>query len=382
VGNGVSPGSKSSIAISFYYKGVRCRERIKLAPNPRNLKHCERLKARIESEIESGDFNYGTHFPDSMRSKMFATEPGESILLKDYLDKWIKNCERYLKASTLAGYKKVVNGQLIPEFGSIYLSDLKRKDVKKWCDGKNVSHKTLRNLVSPLRIALDEAVEDELISANPLAGWKIKLRIKDKRPTKNTVDPFSKKEQAAILNKLTGQERNLIEFAFLTGLRTSELCALEWNDIDFVQCYAYVTKALTQAADEPETTKTDCGERRVKLIPLAIDVLNRQKEHTFLKCQEVFQNPRLGERWDGDQKIRKNLWIPALKRAGVRYRKPYQTRHTYASMMLMSGVHPRVIAPQIGHTDWTFTAKTYARWIPEDDATEYEKFADWATFGQ
>jgi integrase len=91
-----------------------------------------------------------------------------------------------------------------------------------------------------------------------------------------------------------------------------------------------------------------------------------QKKHTFLKNAEVFQNPRLKERWTGDQAVRKTLWTPALRRAGVRYRNPYQTRHTYASMMLMAGEHVMWTAKQMGHSDWTFTARTYSHWIPSD----------------
>jgi integrase len=60
------------------------------------------------------------------------------------------------------------------------------------------------------------------------------------------------------------------------------------------------------------------------------------------------------------------MWQPALKRAGVRYRNPYQTRHTFASMALMAGESVQWVAAQMGHTDWTFTARTYTRYIPDD----------------
>ena len=127
-----------------------------------------------------------------------------------------------------------------------------------------------------------------------------------------------------------------------------------------------VSRALTQGATEAEEPKTEAGVRDVKLLPPALEALKAQKAHTFLKNVEVFQNPRTGDRWTGDQTIRDTLWTPALKRAGVRYRNPYQTRHSYASMMLMAGEHCMWVARQMGHTDWTFTARTYSRWIPDD----------------
>lgn len=56
-----------------------------------------------------------------------------------------------------------------------------------------------------------------------------------------------------------------------------------------------------------------------------------------------------------------------MKKAGVRYRRPYQTRHTYASMMLSAGEHPMWVAKQMGHTDWTMIARVYGRWMPQAD---------------
>jgi integrase len=179
------------------------------------------------------------------------------------------------------------------------------------------------------------------------------------------VDPFSSEEQAAILDALSGQKRNLIQFALWTGLRTSELCALEWGDIDWRRGTLRVQRAKTQVSDEAETTKTRSGVRDVKLLGPALDALQAQKPHTFMKGGVVFENPRTGEAWTGDQPIRHGVWVPAMRKAGVRYRRPYQTRHTYASMMLSAGESPMWVAQQMGHSDWTMIARIYGRWIPE-----------------
>lgn len=56
-----------------------------------------------------------------------------------------------------------------------------------------------------------------------------------------------------------------------------------------------------------------------------------------------------------------------MKKAGVRYRRPYQTRHTYASMMLSAGEHPMWVAKQMGHTDWLMIGRVYGRWMPSSD---------------
>jgi len=126
-----------------------------------------------------------------------------------------------------------------------------------------------------------------------------------------------------------------------------------------------VQRAKTQVSDEAETTKTRSGVRDVKLLGPALDALQVQKPHTFMKGGVVFENPRTGEAWTGDQPIRHGVWVPAMRKAGVRYRRPYQTRHTYASMMLSAGESPMWVAQQMGHSDWTMIARIYGRWIPE-----------------
>ena len=66
-----------------------------------------------------------------------------------------------------------------------------------------------------------------------------------------------------------------------------------------------------------------------------------------------------------DQAIRKVVWTPALQRANVKYRTPYQTRHTFASMLLSRGENPLWVANQMGHKDWGMIRKTYGRWIAQ-----------------
>ncbi|WP_434777498.1 hypothetical protein [Neisseria sp. Ec49-e6-T10] len=64
----------------------------------------------------------------------------------------------------------------------------------------------------------------------------------------------------------------------------------------------------------------------------------------------VFVDSKTNERLSGDQRIR-TVWVSVLKFAGVRYRRPYQTRHTFASMMLSAGENPMWVAAQMGHFD-------------------------------
>ena len=245
--------------------------------------------------------------------------------------------------------------------------DLNRPVVQDELRKVKAGNKRLANIQSVLRKALSDSMyhNPPLIERNPLDGWCYQ---KNELPTKaSDVDPFTIDEQARIIDAATGQGKNLIQFAFWTGMRTSELVALDWTDIDWVRGYVVVERAITQSSDEAETTKTRAGRREIKLLSMALKALSAQREHTFLAGKEIFQNPNTLKRWDGDQPIRKTMWTPVLKKAGVRYRRPYQTRHTYASMMLSAGEHPMWVARQMGHANWTMIAQIYGKWMPDAD---------------
>ncbi|VVE55886.1 integrase [Pandoraea horticolens] len=163
-------------------------------------------------------------------------------------------------------------------------------------------------------------------------------------------------------------------------MRTSEFIALNWSDVDFVGGYVRVRRAMTrEAKGVAEFPKTSAGRRDIRRLEPARAVLKAQKALTFLTEEDgpIFKD-KAGEHFAGSHQIWR-LWQSALKRAGVRYRNPYQTRHTYASMMLSAGEHPMWVAKQMEHADWTMIARVYGRWMPTADVgagdKAVEKFA-------
>lgn len=358
-GSGVKKATEGSIEITFTYLGKRCRERIKLKPTAANLKKCERHREAILESIAAGTFDYAVTFPNSKRANDFL--PEKELTVGEWLWKWLDSKEKMLKSSTYDGYRKAIKGALIPALGHIALSKLRKKDVRDWLQKLDCSNKRIANIISPLREALQHAYDDELITENVLFNFRY---VRNEPPKESDVDPFTAEEQALILAQLEGEAKNLIQFAFWTGLRTSELIALEWRDIDFKKGVINVQRAKTQAAAKAETTKTRAGVRQVKLLHPALDAIRNQGEG-FKHGSVVFHNPKTEMPWFGDSALRKTLWTPALKRAGVKYRRPYQTRHTFASYLISSGENIAWISSQLGHANVLMTIKCYARYIPE-----------------
>jgi len=393
-GRGVKAATATSIQIQFQYNGKTCRERIPLPPTAANLKRAEQHRAAILYEISRGTFDYAQVFPNSKNAIKRAPTKGGATLVARYLETWFEARKVTLSASSAREWRGTIYNRLIPQFGKSVLDALSRREIKQWLvsldEGrkKPLSNKRLANIQTVLRSALDDAVEDGYLAANIMAGYTYSRELPgyDEEADENEVDPFAIDEQALILQACRSEQfRNLIQFALWTGLRTSELIALNWRDVDWQRSTIRVRKAMTRAArGNAEKPKTSAGRRDVKLLPPALAALNQQKAFTQLKGEEIFQNPNMGgrlpepRRWRGDNEIWR-IWQTTIRNAKIRYRNPYQTRHTYASMMLSAGEHPMWVAKQMGHADWTMIARVYGHWMPDADLSAgtraVEKFA-------
>ena len=359
---GIKPVSKSSIQITFSFNKKLYRERIKLAPTPANMKKAAGIRIAINKTIEDNTFNYRDFFPKSKKADQFMRENNTCFLLRDYLPQWLNDKEKQLKASAFWSYHRTVVNQIIPAIGHYSLEEIRQKHVKKWVKTLECGNERIGNILAIIRTALQDAVNDEIIDLNAVAGFKYKNK---ERPKEDHINPFLKEEQTKILEALNGQNKNMIQFAFWTGLRTSELIAVRWLDIDWKRLEVHINKVKTQASSEDEVPKTKKSERFVRLLPKALEALENQKKFTFDKSGHVFLNPISEQRWEGDADVREKVWMPAIAKTTVLYRNPYQTRHTYASMMLSSGEQPAWVAGQMGHNDTTMLARRYGKWMPD-----------------
>ena len=162
---------------------------------------------------------------------------------------------------------------------------------------------------------------------------------------------------------MTSHVRNLYEFAFWTGLRTSELLALSRCDIDLERKVIFVREALVKGVIKG--TKTKAGERNHQLHSQALVALKAQLAIIPHDHERIFLNPKTMQPWRDDRQIYNQCWVPNVKKSGVKYRTQYNTRHTYASTMLTENKPIAWVAKQLGHSDIAMTLNTYARWIPE-----------------
>jgi integrase len=353
----------SAIQIYFSYRGRDCRETIHLPLTKSSIEYARNKRGAILIEIEKGTFRYEEHFPNSNRARLFGCNSATKTigeLLTEHLKAW----EKTLQPSTVRGYRIAINAHLLPQFGKVRVKELSRGMICDWVRGLGITTKRVRNVLTPLNAVLKDAVNDGAIFTNPLDNLDLnKLLDKDTRESTFEADPFSRSEVNAILAVAQPQARNLFQFAFYTGLRTSELIALEWSDIDWKSGVVRVSRAFVEGA--VKGTKTRAGVREVLLAPEARDALEKQKKLTLLQGGRIFHNPRTKKPWVGDAQIRRTCWTPLLRKAEVRYRNPYQTRHTFASALLSDGKNPWWVAQQMGHKTVEMIMRRYGRWLPD-----------------
>lgn len=357
VGDGVEIREKS-IRISFVFEGKACRETLKtdgspVSPTPANIKYARRLAAEIKDRIRLGVFIYADYFPASQNATT-----GRSITVAEQLALWRKT-QTDKAASTLKGYDVAV-AWWAARFGSKPLKALKHSDILLALASEPTwTGKTRNNKASVLRQALALGLRDGAISSSPIDGLEASSH---QRPPP---DPFSRDEAEAIIAGMLArygeQIANYFGFKFFTGLRTSESLALRWESIDWNREQLLVSEAVVMGLHK-DSTKTNTA-RVVQLNSRALEYLRAQKPHTFLKPHGlIFPDPRTELRWTDDEPPRELYWRPLLKKLGIRYRSPYETRHTYATMMLMAGVTPAYGARQLGHSVEMFL-RNYSRWI-------------------
>ncbi|WP_168921857.1 site-specific integrase [Polaromonas vacuolata] len=347
----------NSIRVTFTLDGKQQHRTLTLngkpmPPTSANLKYAERLVAEIKEKIRLSTFSMAEYFR--------AAGDGGKLTVGAQLDTWLKG--QRIEESTRAGYESCAKFWKITGLGDKALRALRTSDIlTALATRPDLSGKTVNNYVQVLREAVELAVTDKILVDNPV------IKVPHAKHQKEPPDPFSREEMEKVLvslaDKHPGQVSNFTEFWFWTGMRTSEIFGLRWDNVDLASGLVVVREAVVRGVQK-DRTKTNV-ERTVNLNSRALAAIQRQREHTQVAGEHVFTDPRYRTAWVDERAYRRSFWTPTLKILGVRYRRPYNMRHTYATVMLMAGMNPAFCAKQLGHSVEMFH-KTYAKWLDGD----------------
>jgi len=363
--------------IDFRYQGIRCREQTLLSDTVRNRKQLETLIQRMEAKMLVGDFDYAKFFPGSKNLKKLEEagalpKNGESVLgqsesttslFTDFADQWFLECKIQWRNSHTRNVESILNGSLKPAFKNKRIGDITKADIlaarnklaRRKGRGTNglMSPKTINSHMTILRMILTEAAE-RFDFTNPY------LNIKPLKQQKVHIEPFSLNEVEKILETVREDYRNYYAVRFYTGMRTGEIDGLKWEYVDFEEREILVRETLIHG--QTEYTKTDGSQREIPMFGPVYEALKTQYEATGKLSKFVFCN-RMGEPLDHNN-VTKRVWYPLLEHLKLKKRRPYQTRHTAATLLLASGENPEWVARTLGHSSTEMLFKVYSRYIP------------------
>ena len=364
--NGVEIREKS-IRLFFVHDGKRCRETLTVAgkpaaPTAANVKYAHRVAAEIRDKLRLGTFLLANFFPDSPRAASVAPAVEEKNF-GQWCELWLETKGRLAKR-TLSQYENALAIWQSLLGAEAAMEKLTHATVAAKVGGYPwKSAKLLNNYLIPLRGVFALAGR-ELKTENPMEG------IENSKHQAVAPDPLSTAEMERILADLRERYDPRVhayfEFAFLTGMRPEELIALQWGDVDWNHETVKVERART--AGEEKALKT-YNARDVDLVARAVAALQAMKPWTLMGGQNaaIFQNPVTNRAWHDERSQRDHYWTPSLRRLGIRRRRAYQTRHTYAANALAAGVNPAYIARQMGHKNAKMLFSVYAKWIDGAD---------------
>jgi len=193
------------------------------------------------------------------------------------------------------------------------------------------------------------------------------------------VQPFSQSEIHAILKALERLHPYyvpFVKFLFLTGVRTGEAIALQWQHVsfDFENIKVCESLSVNRSGNGYQRIRkqTKTGESRyLPINPPLMELLLMQSDYDPEPSDLVFPSPK-GEPIDPGR-FRRFVWKPTLEAAGVPYRNPYQTRHTFLTYAVMDpSIGVLGAAKLAGHRDSRMVTKHYARFIGQPDLPDLD----------
>jgi integrase len=186
--------------------------------------------------------------------------------------------------------------------------------------------------------------KQNLVNSNP---WPDVVKLV-KVPPKQRPRPFTKTEINAILEGFSSSRyyshyTDFVTFLFGTGCRTGEAIGLRWSHLEDGDT-VWIGESVSRGVRKSTKTNRD---RRFRLTPhLKAMLLNRRPDN-YRPDDLVFPSPK-GCAID-DHNFCTRAWKRVLHAAGVAYRKPYNTRHTFISHALAQNHNPMTIAQMTGH---------------------------------
>jgi integrase len=315
------------------------------------------------------------------------------LLVRDYLTRWLEDAAKpKIRQGTYASYEELIRCHILPRIGGIALTKVSPAHVQHLLAEMDGASPRRRQMVyRVLSQALKRAVLLGLVPRNVCQA------VTCPRPTKKTAESLTPEQAHKLIQTAQGDRlQALYVLATTTGLRQGELFGLQPECIDLKDGRLFIKQQLCELDGRlwlapPKTAK---GAREIRLPEIALTALREHRQRQLASGHwrsdgYVFTDTHGGPLRKSN--FVRHEWQPLLERAGIFKVEPavdhktgqpvidaetnrpktrkifppfHSTRHTAATLLLMQGVHPRVVQELLGHSSIAVTMDTYSHVLP------------------
>jgi integrase len=251
-------------------------------------------------------------------------------------------------AELLGKFKKDIE----PHFKDIDFAHIKPLDIERWQNKlfKKYSRNSVAKYTNLLRNIMIKAVANDLCAKNPFLGVD---KIRNKKGKKREI--YTEEEIKRLIDNATGWFKVFLITAFGTAMRTGELLALKWDDINFSEQTIAVRRSINHGRIK-ESTKTGVARKidMLEIVQESLTSLYKEKRNEW-----VFPN-QYGKPYSEGSNITKYYFKPLLEKLGIKYKTLYASRHSFISLMLNKGMDLMWVQMMAGHASSATTLKYYA----------------------
>ncbi len=303
----------------------------------------------------------------------------------DFVEEWLDTIRATVRVSTLEKYSRDLRTHVVPHIGYVPMTKLDgpalnrlwstlaesgKRSSRPGGDRTGLSHKSIENVAMTLHRLLKDAVRWGRIARNPADMADPPKRTAHRRE----LIVWSAATLRRFLEATADDELfPLWFFLATTGTRRGEALGLRWNDTDLDTKKVKIVQTVMAIGWEIHygQPKTAAGRRPIVLDPGTVEVLRAHRTKMleqrlligpgFVDQDLVFCQP------DGSPYHPERVY-QAFKRAIKKHGLPdlpiHGLRHTWATLALEAGVHPKVVSERLGHSKIAITLDMYSQSVP------------------
>ena len=358
--------------LDFFYHGVRIEKSTGLDDTPQYRLKAENLLSTLLEQKKLGTLEFARVFPGaSEEEKEFHTrlERGEyapdarGVYFRGYVKKWYGTIWPNFNVTKQEDYRSALDFWLVPYFGDKSFFHITGVDLQKFIatlkhrngpkEGQPLSRARIVNILQVFKTLWNDAIEEHRWNLpDPCRSLKKHLPKRKKK----VVEVFRFSEWEAIIEAMEPYYHPVAKLMMLTGMIASEIAALKKSHIR--DGYLYVEQSIVRG-EESNELKTVYRERRITLTKAIAEVLAKAQANA---CGEYLFTMANGMTLSAER-FQRRVWVRALKLAGVKYRKPYTTRHSFAAWALAIRVDQNRLVNLMGHGSKQMIYEVYGRYV-------------------